>query len=417
MDKKRISKKRVAGGIFDGLRVIELALYAAVPTTGRVLASMGAEVILIQSNTAIDEGWLPPPWGSGLIIRNRLVTKKSVSLNVRKPEAHEILKELIGISDIFMTNLTIETLKSWGLDFHSLKEMKDDLIILWQNAFGGIGPYTGYRAYGMLTQYSSGVAQMSGTPEMPASTDPPYSDLHTAMFGALAVVSAIERRRRTGKGTLIECVLNDTGVVTAGPAILNYQANGILPVRMENKDLYAAPHGAYPCRGYDRWCLIAVSSDAEWLSFCSAIGNPPWTKRREFATLTDRLRNVDELDRLVAAWTINREAAEVMEMMQAVGVPAGIVAQGMDLVQSEHLKSRGYYKDTRYIIPEFGKPGMEWAEGGPIICISEPIHFSETPCRFYPMPRIGQDNEYVFGELLGIPPDKMATLTKDGVLE
>jgi len=186
---------------------------------------------------------------------------------------------------------------------------------------------------------------------------------------------------------------------------------------MENKDPYAAPHGAYPCRGYDRWCLIAVSSDIEWLNFCSVIGSPPWTKRPEFAALTDRLRNVDELDRLVAKWTIDRDATEVMEMMQAAGVPAGIVAQGKDLVQSKHLRSRGYYKDTKYIIPEFGKPGMEWAEAGPIICISEPIHFPETPCRFHTMPRIGQDNEYVFGELLGISRDEMATLAKDGVLE
>ena len=417
MDKKQITEKSATRGIFEGLRVVELALFAAVPTTGRVLASMGAEVIVIQSNTAIDESWLPPPWGSGLIIRNRLVTKKSASLNVRKPEAHEILKKLICISDIFMTNLGIETLKSWGLDFQSLRKMKKDLIILWQNAFGATGPYSAYRAYGMLTQYSSGVAQMSGTPEMPASTDPPYSDLHTAMFGALAVVSAIERRQRTGKGTVIECALNDTGVVTAGPAILNYQANGVLPVRMENKDPYAAPHGAYPCRGYDRWCLIAVSSDTEWLSFCSVVGNPPWTKRLEFATLTDRLRNVDELDRLVAEWTISRDATEVMEMMQAAGVPAGIVAQGKDLAQSEHLRSRGYYKDTKYIVPEFGKPGSEWAESGPIMCISEPIHFSETPIRFHPMPRIGQDNDYVFGELLGLSRDRMAALAKEGVLE
>jgi formyl-CoA transferase len=150
MDKKQITGKSVTRGIFDGLRVVELALFAAVPTTGRVLASMGAEVIVIQSNTAIDESWLPPPWGSGLIIRNRLVTKKSASLNVRKPEAHEILKELICISDIFMTNLGIETLKSWGLDFQSLRKMKKDLIILWQNAFGATGPYSAYRAYGML---------------------------------------------------------------------------------------------------------------------------------------------------------------------------------------------------------------------------------------------------------------------------
>jgi benzylsuccinate CoA-transferase BbsF subunit len=403
--------------IFDGLRVVELAFYAAVPTTTRVLASLGAEVITIQSNTAIDEGWLPPPWGSGLIIRNRLVSKVSASLNVRKPEAQEILRRLIGTSDVFATNFSRPTLKRWGLDFERLRREKKELIILWQNAFGAKGPYRSYKAYGMLTQYSSGVSLMSGPPEMPASTDPPYSDLHAAMFSALAVVGAIERCRRTGRGTVIECALNDTGVVTAGPAILDYQANEALPVRIGNRDTRAAPHGAYPCKGYDRWCLLAVFSESEWNAFCDVLGRPDWTNRPEFRTLADRLNNVDELDRLVAGWTVDREAAEVMEIMQAAGVPAGIVAQGQDLSRSEHLWSRGYYKNTRYIKPEFGKAGSEWPDAGEMMCISEPVHFSETACRFDSMARIGQDNRYVYGQLLGMSDGEIADLTRKGVID
>ncbi len=404
------------GSIFEGLRVIELAFYAAVPTTTRVLASLGAEVITVQSDTAIDEGWLPPPWGSGLIIRNRLVNKRSASLNVREPKAQEIMRELIGISDIFATNFTMPTLERWGLGYDRLREVKDNIIMLWQNAFGASGPYSSYKAYGMLTQYSSGVSLMTGSTEAPASTDPPYSDLHAAMFSALSVVAALDRRRRTGKGTLIECSLNDTGVVTAGPALLDYQANGVLPARMENRDPYAAPHGAYPCRGYDRWCLIAVFTEEEWQSFRKVIGNPAWTAEPRFVTLADRLDNVVELDRLVTEWTADQDAVEVMEMMQAVGVPAGIVAQGQDLSQSEHLNRRGYYKETRYIVPEFGKSGSEWPEGKPVMCITEPIHFSETPCRFEPMPRIGQDNDYVYGKLLGMPQDQIDSLKSEGVL-
>jgi benzylsuccinate CoA-transferase BbsF subunit len=236
------------------------------------------------------------------------------------------------------------------------------------------------------------------------------------MFCALSVISALERRRRTGKGTLIECVLNDAGVVTAGPAVLNYQSNDVLPARIENRDPYAAPHGTYPCRGYDRWCTIAVFSEREWHSFCDVIGNPAWTKRPEFETVDNRLRNVDELDRLVAEWTINYTPDEVMTRMQRAGVPSGIVAQGQDLSQSEHLKSRGYYKYVDYIVPDWEKPGPEWATAGPEICISEPIHFSETPCRFGSMPRIGQDNEYVCGELLGMSRDEIDRLTQEGVL-
>ncbi|MEE8470382.1 MAG: CoA transferase [Dehalococcoidia bacterium] len=403
-------------GILEGVRVVEISFYVAVPTAGRVLAALGAEVITIQSTTALEQTWLVPPYAPGLLMRNHLLMKRCLSLNIGEPRAQEILRKLIGKSDVFMTNLRSDALARRGLDFPTLRALNEDLIILWQTAFGSTGPHSAHRAYGMLIQYSSGVTLMSGSPDRPAVTDPPYSDLHTGMFCALGVVSALERRRRTGKGALIECVLNDAGVVTAGPAILNYQSNGVLPGRMENRDPYAAPHGAYPCRGYDRWCTIAVFSDKEWQGFCNVLGNPAWTRRQEFETLTDRLRNVDELDRLVAEWTINHSPAEVMERMQRAGVPAGIVAQGQDLSQSEHLKTRGYYKDIEYIVPDWEKTGPEWTSAGPVICISEPIHFSETPCRFGPMPRIGQDNEYVCGELLGMSHDEITALTREGVL-
>lgn len=403
-------------GVLEGVRVIELAPYVAVPIAGRVLASLGAEVIAVTSTTAIEQSWLAPPWASGLLMRNHLLGKRNVSLNVREPKAQEILRKLIGKSDVFMTNIGSQTLARWGLDFPRLRAMKENLIILWQSALGGTGPYGGYKAYGMIAQYSSGVAFMGGSPERPAPTDSPYSDFHAAMFSALSILAALERRRRTDKGTLIESVLNESGIVTVGPAILDYQANGVLPARIENRDPYAAPHGAYPCKGYDRWCVIAVFSDKEWQSFCDVLGNPAWTKRPEFETLIDRLRNVDELDRRVAEWTINYTPDEVMEKMQKAGVPAGIVAQGQDLSQSEHLKSRGYYWETPYLVPDWGKMGTEWESADPVICISEPIHFSETPIRFEPIHKVGQDNGYVCGELLGMTHDEISALTSEGVL-
>lgn len=403
-------------GILEGVRIVEISFYVAVPTAGRVLASLGAEVISIQSTASLEQTWIVPPYAPGLLMRNHLIMKRCLGVDINQPQGQEILRDLIGKSDVFMTNLRGDALDKRGVGFSALREMKEDLIIVSQTAFGSTGPHSAHRAYGMLIQYSSGVTLMSGAPDRPAVTDPPYSDLHTGMFCALSVLGALEKRRRTGEGSFIECVLNDAGVVTAGPAVLNYQSNGVLPERMLNRDPCAAPHGAFPCRGYDRWCTIAVFSDAEWRGFCDALGNPPWTKRPGFETLVERLRNIDELERLVAAWTLEHTPDEVMETMQAAGVPAGIVAQGQDLSQSEHLKSRGYYKYPEYIVPDWGKPGPEWASGGPMICISEPMHFSETPCRYGTMPRIGQDNDYVCGELLGMQREEIDRLTKEGVL-
>ncbi|UCC60311.1 MAG: CoA transferase, partial [Dehalococcoidia bacterium] len=203
---------------------------------------------------------------------------------------------------------------------------------------------------------------------------------------------------------------------TVGPAILDYQTTGAIPDRTENRNPFAAPHGAYPCSGQDEWCVIAVFSDEEWQSFCNVIDNPAWTKRLEFQTLVDRLNNVVELDTLIAEWTVNHTRQEVMEKMQKAGVPVGIVAKGQDLAESDHLKHREFYRESTFIAPEIGKSGMEWPQSGPAIMFSIPIKFSDTPCLFGPMSRIGQDNNYVYGELLGMSEDEISSLTEEEVI-
>ncbi len=409
-----MEQRKATKGILDGVRIVELALYLALPLTGRLLAALGAEVIKVESNTAFDQTWLSAP--PGLLQAEYRLLKRNISLNLREPKAKPIMEALLRKSDVFVTNLGEEALVRFGIDIPKVQQLKDDLIILWQTGFGRTGPYGGLKGYGLMMQHACGISLMNGSPERPGAASVSYSDYHTYLFNALALMGAIERRRRTGKGTVIECPIYDSGVCTVGPALLNYQVNRVMPSRIVNRDPFAAPHGAYPCLGEDRWCVIAVFSDEEWQSFCSVLGNPKWSKRTEFKTLASRLNNVDELDSLVAEWTLNRTAQEVMEKMQKARVKAGIVAKGEDLAQSEHLKSHGFYKANKYFAPEIGKPGVEWPEVGPSVMFSEPINFSETPCAFGPMSRIGQDNDYVYGELLGMSQEEISALTNEGVL-
>jgi benzylsuccinate CoA-transferase BbsF subunit len=189
----------------------------------------------------------------------------------------------------------------------------------------------------------------------------------------------------------------------------------VIPERRENRHRYFAPHGAYPCKGEDRWCTIAVTTEEEWKGFCRAIGNPAWTRLPEYATAADRVKNVYELDRLIGEWTAKRTAHNVMKRMQEVGVPSGIVAKGEDMARSEHLKSHDFYKETEYYSADFEKPGVKWPVAGRSPVFSEPIYFSETPVMFGPMHKVGQDNNYVYGKLLGMSRDEIRKLTKEGV--
>jgi benzylsuccinate CoA-transferase BbsF subunit len=233
----------------------------------------------------------------------------------------------------------------------------------------------------------------------------------------MAIIGALERKRRTGEGCFIECPIYESGVVTVGPAFLDYQANDVVPERMENRHRFFAPHGAYPCKGEDRWCTIAVTDEDEWEAFSDAIGSPAWTRSPKFATAADRVRNAKELDLLVGRWTSKRDAYEVMEEMQKVGVPSGIVAKGEDLDKSEHLKRHEFYWETEFYSADFEKPGTQWPVAGKTVTWIEPIHFSDTPCISGPMHKVGQDNNYVYGKLLGMSKEEIKKLTQEGVFK
>jgi benzylsuccinate CoA-transferase BbsF subunit len=266
-------------------------------------------------------------------------------------------------------------------------------------------------------QHACAISAMGGTPDNLGVANISFSDYHTSMFNALAVISALERRRRTGKGCFIECPIYESGVVAVGPALLDFQVNKVIPERRENRHRFYAPHGAYPCQGTDRWCTIAVTNEAEWKAFCKVIGSPAWARSPKFATAADRVRNAKDLDKLIGKWTAKRDVYEVMRRMQRAGVPAGIVAKGEDLDKSPHLKSHKFYYETEFYSADFEKPGMEWPVAGTTVTWKEPVYMSETPCMFGPMHKVGQDNDYVYGKLLGLSKAEIQKLTEEGVFK
>ena len=400
----------------DGVRVIEFGPYVALPLTGRILASLGAEVIKVETNKVLDEMAFIPAWSRGAGQPDFQRLKKRITLDVRTAMGRDLLLELAKVSDVFMTNFRRNILARWGIDFPQVREARPDIVIMWQTGLGGHGPYYTYKSYGILVQHMAGVSLMTGSPGTPpAVVNTSYSDYHTGVFQPAAIIGALLQRRFHSQAATMESSIFKSGAVTAGPAVLDYQVNRRLPERRENRDLLGSPHGVYPCRGENRYCAIAVFTEEEWRSFCRVLGNPPWSQEPRFATALDRWRYQDELDRLVSQWTVQHNPQEVMERMQQAGVAASIVSQGRDLFESPHLKARGFYRDTKYYRAERGTAASQWQEGRSISWTT-PVSLSQTPMEFGHYSNIGEDNPYVFEQLLGLPLGQVARLAAEEVV-
>mgnify|MGYP001204319184 FL=1 len=184
---------------------------------------------------------------------------------------------------------------------------------------------------------------------------------------------------------------------------------------MANRDPVYVPHGVYPCQGEDRWCAIAVQTEEQWRSLCAVLGDPDWSGGPEFATAEERRANQDRLDELIGQWTARLAAEEVMQSLQQAGVPASVVSQGQDLHNSPHLAERGFYQPSLYYVAQRGTPAYEWEEGQSMAW-SSPVRMSKTPMEFGHYSNIGEDNDYVFQEVLGMPETEVRRLEENGAL-
>jgi benzylsuccinate CoA-transferase BbsF subunit len=253
----------------------------------------------------------------------------------------------------------------------------------------------------------AGWYELTGWPEgEPVGPYSAYTDWVDWNYLLISILAALDYRDRTGKGQYIDQSQYESGLNFLAPAVLDYQANKRIAGRMGNRDPYAAPHGAYRCLGKDRWCVIAVTNHDEWLAFCEVIGKPNWTQDSRFATLTTRKENEDELDRLVEEWTIGHHPEDVMNRMQGKGVAAAVVQNAEDLFKDPQLKHR-----NNFVV-------LDHAEIGPHSVGSAVFRLSQCPnTPRSPAPLLGEHNEYVLKEILGMSDNDIADLESEGVLE
>ena len=399
--------------IFEGIKIAEFAWVGVGPQVGRELAEHGATVIRVESHTRSDPLRSAQPFKDGIAgIDNSAfgacfnTNKYGISLNLTKPGGKEVAKKLIAWADIVTESMTPGSMKALGLDYEEARKVKPDIIYFSTCQMGQEGPLSKFGGFGDLAAGYVGFCHLLGEPDgPPLPLTNAFPDFIAPWYLTMTLVGALVRRRRTGKGMYLDQAQTESGITLLGPTMLDYTVNGRVARRDGNRHPRFAPHNVYPCHGDDRWLSIVVTDDEEWQSLCKLMGDPPWSKESRFATMQSRKDNETELDRLIGEWTSGQPPYRLMGLLQEAGVPAGVVQTCEDLFDDPQLKEREHFRFLQH-----GAIG-EHAYNAPA------YRLSKTPNRITKAaPCLGEDNEWVYKEVLGYSDDEIAMMFVDGVI-
>jgi crotonobetainyl-CoA:carnitine CoA-transferase CaiB-like acyl-CoA transferase len=418
----------------QNVRILDFSWFLASAGGTRFLAAMGAESLKVEWKENPDtrlaamapiggrearrlaKGPLPgvtdPDMGGQF--NNKNSGKRGLSLNIRHPRGLEIAKSLVRVSDVVAEGFSPGVLERLGLGYDVLRSIRPDIIYIQQSGMGSNGTYGRLRTVGPIAAAFSGTAEMSGLPEpaMPVGWGYSYLDWMGAYSYALAILGALHHRERTGEGQWIDASQCEAGLFLAGPAILDWSANGRVWTRLGNRSPYkpAAPHGAYRCAGEDRWIAIACFTDEEFAQLAGVAGHPEWTRDARFETLSARLAHQDDLDAAVGAWTLGQDARACMNVLQSVGVPAGVCQTAED--RCDHDPQLAH---LQWLTEVTGTKIGTW----PVAEL--PMKLSATPAHVggpinRGAPGYGEDNVHILTTLLGYSPGDVERLAEEGVI-
>ena len=398
----------------EGITVLDFTWAGAGPFATKFLADFGARVIKVESRKHPDIGRTTPPFvnnvrhpDGGALFLHTNTSKLSITLDLQHPKGNEIARKLVKISDIVVENFTPGVMTRLKLTYEELEKIRPGIIMASSSIYGQTGPKYLFSGFGNTGRAISGHYMLTGWPDRePVSPGIAYADVVQPVFTVIAILAALDCRRRTGKGQYIDSTQVETMVQFISPVMVDYFANGQIETRMGNRSFYASPHGVFPCKGEDRWCAIAVFEEPEWQSLRRAMGNPEWSKDPKFETLASRKQHEDELESLISRWTMNYDCHNLMAMLQEAGVPSGALQDGADLVDRDpHLAARqSFIRLTHPVAGECNHP-------------TQPVKLSENPSHITTSPCLGEHNRYVYKELLGISDDEYNMMQGEGVFE
>ncbi len=395
----------------DNVTVLEFGAYAAGPAIGKYLANHGARVIHVESESRPDGFRLQyPPFKDNRPGLNRSGcfaifndSKYGVTLNLKVPQGVELALRLVDKADIVIENMRPGVMAKLGLAPETLRARNPGVIVLSTANMGQTGPFAQHPGFGSQLSSLSGFTELIGQPDGPPNLCyGPYIDMIAVAFGACAVLAALDRKRRTGEGAVIDVSQYETGLQFIGGELLDHAVNGVVAHRNANHDAWAVPHGCYPCRD-DQWCTISCWDEAEWLRLSETAGRG-WAADARFSTRESRRDHEGVLNETIATWTRQADARALMERLQAADVHAGVVQTMKDLFEDPQLAARRIWQS------------QDHAELGPVRYRMVSYELGETPGAVTrPAPRLGEHNEAVFRGWLGLEADEYHALAAQGV--
>ncbi len=411
-DEKPLRPPSAGRRALDGIIVLDFTWVVAGPVATRILADHGARVVKVERRDARDFGDR-----RGGMTGNLNRGKESIVLDMSRPEGLAVARQLAARADVVIDNFSARVMRNWGLDYAGLKAIRPDVIAVAMSGFGLDGPQRDYVSYGPTLQSLAGfTAAMRAEGDAPVGWGYSFADMAAGHAAALATLAALRHRARTGEGQLVDVAQFENTCALLGPALLDLTANADTAPSAERRleGAYAArspegasaPYGIFPCRGHDRWCAISVLTDAHWHALAHALDDPEWTRDPTLAITAGRVAQAAALEQRLAAWTSERDAEEVMELLQEAGVPAGIVADAVDLcVRNPQLAVRGYWAEVP--TPEGGTLGFDGVAA----------RLSATPGYVArPGPLLGEHGATILADLLDYPSEEIARLRALGVV-
>jgi len=416
----------------EGIRVADITVVWAGTYGTMFLGDLGAEVIRVESIKrfpVFTRGLIPRPtkemmstwgylasgfpdldpgerpWNRFAMFNCHARNKLSMTVDLTKPKGIEIFKRLVALSDVVIENNAAGVMDKLGIGYEALKKVKPEIIMVSASGFGSSGPYKSYRGLGQHFEALAGHSLLRGYPDSDASSTTLVfmSDAVAGILIALATITALHYRNRTGKGQFIDLCQVESVASLLPQAHMDYAMNRRVQGTLGNRDPYMAPQGAYPCLGTDRWIAVSIYTEDQWEALCKVMGSPDLSKDQRFSSRERRLQNHDELDKIIEEWTSKRDPSELFHMLQKAGIPAGPIMSEADAFADPQLKRRGFFeKVTQADCGTHLYPGVLWK-------------MSETPGAIrLPPCRLGEHNEYVYKEILGISEEEYAQLENEG---
>lgn len=396
----------------EGVTIVDLSMGWAGPLATRNLADLGAKVIKVESCTRFDwfrsweasQEWIDNNGAEkahNFIYVNR--QKLGVTIDFESKSGRDLLLELVKGADAVVDNYPTGVLEKLNLDYHVMREVKPDIVMLSMPAFGRTGPWAKFRAYGSTVEQAAGLPHLQGE-----EADPPtmlhvaFGDAVSGLYGTAALLTALRHKKKTGVGQFVDLSQAECMLPHAIHGILCQSVNGHAPARQGNHASDYFVHQVFPCKGRDQWILIQIKSEAEWESVMDMIPT-----LRSFSCLEpmERRAKLIEIEAAIGEWTSIGSAKDLMAALQAVCVPAAILNDVADLMEDPHLVSRGYMQFlSRAFVGEQPHPSAPWRFG------DAPIRISSSA------PTLGQHNQDILGGLLGLSNGQIASLSRDGII-